>query len=134
MKRTLRIIIYTLILLLLKGDSNAYGQKIIEYSGDTLVAITPNQLETINSIIVERKYLVEELSIADEINELMDSTIKEQELIIKYGQNLLKGETEKHALEIQEQAYQLKSDYRKKLFSWTGVSLGFGLILGLLLK
>ena len=134
MKRTLRIIIYALILLLLKGDSNVYGQKIIEYSGDTLIAITPGQLEIVNSIIVEREYLIEELSVADEINKLMDSTIKEQEQVIKYNQTLLRGETEKHALEIQEQAYQLKSDYRGKLFSWTSVSLGFGMILGLLLK
>lgn len=134
MKRILRVIIYVLILFLFKGDSNAYGQKIIEYSGDTLVAITQEQLGTINSIIVEREYLIEELSLADEMNELMDSMIKEQEEIIKYGQRLLKDETEKHVLEIQDQAYQLKSEYRGKLFSWASVSLGFGLILGLLLK
>lgn len=134
MKRVWRIIIYILILFLFKGDSNLYSQRIIKYSGDTLIAITPEQLGSINSIIIEREYLLEELEIIDEMNKLMDSTIIEQNKIIRYGQDILRKENEKHELEIQEQAYQLKREYSGKLFSWTGISLGFGLVLGLLLK
>lgn len=128
MKRVLMYIICLILLLLLRGDSNLYCQNIIEYKGDTLITITPQNLATINSIIVEREYLEEELYILSELNDLKDSTISEQESIIKFGQNQLLRTEERHALEIQTEAYS----WRRKVYTWSGISAALGLILGIL--
>ena len=134
MKRIMKIILCLLILLFLKGDSCAiYGQKIIEDNGDTLILITPANVQTMNSIIIERQYLIEEILLMSELNEVKDSLIKDQGEIIKIGQNILKEEKDKHSLEIQEQAISLKASYKRDLEKWVSISGIIGLILGILL-
>ena len=128
MRRVLKYIICLILLLLLRGDSNLYCQNIIEYKGDTLITITPQNLATINSIIVERDYLEEELYVLSELNDLKDSTILEQESIIKFGQDQLRVAEEKHSLEIQKEAYT----WRRRVYTWSGISAGIGLVLGIL--
>lgn len=126
-------ILCLLILLLLRGDSNAYGQRIIEYDGDTLVALTLENVHTVNSIITEREYLIEEVSVLSELNEVKDTMILELEELVEYGQNIIKTEKEKHSLEIQEQSIALKKEKRKAIFSYSGLSLGLGFLLGIIL-
>lgn len=128
----MKIILCLLILLLLRCDS-VFGQKIIEYNGDTVITITPENVRTMNSIIVEREYLIDELCVLSELNEIKDSLIKDQEEIIKIGKTIIKEEKDKHDLEIQKQAVELNSSYKKKLNKWVSISGIVGLILGILL-
>ena len=56
MKIALKIIICSVILLLFNTRTQA--QSIVEIDGDTLVLITRENVNTINSIITEREYLM----------------------------------------------------------------------------
>ena len=129
MKRGIKLILCLIILLFFKGDSNLYGQRIIEYKGDTLIVITPQNVATMNSIIVERNYLEKEVFILNDLNVLKDSTIKEQQKIILITEESLLQTKKKNELVIQEQAYT----WKKRVWTWSGVSAAAGLILGILL-
>ena len=129
MKRGIRLILCLIILLFFKGSGYLYGQRIIEYKGDTLIVITPQNVATMNSIIVERNYLEEEVSILNSLNILKDSTIKEQQQIILIAEESLLQTKKKNELAIQEQAYT----WKKKTYTWSGISAAAGLILGVLL-
>lgn len=52
----------------------SYSQEIIEYKGDTAVVISPENLKTINSIIVEHESTLKELDLYKE-SLLVDSAI-----------------------------------------------------------
>lgn len=123
-------LIVCLIVLLFFNKSNVFGQKIIEYRGDTLIVITPQNVATINSIIVERNYLEKEISVLNDLNLLKDSMIYDQKLIIATADESLVQMKKKNELVIQKQAYS----YKKKVWTWSGISASFGLILGILLS
>lgn len=129
MKRRLVLILSLVIFLFIIDSNPIFGQKIIEYKGDTLIVITPQNVKTMNSIIVERNYLEKEVSILNEINLLKDSTILEQEKIIQTNQESLLQIKDKNNLIIQEQAYS----WKKKAWKWSGVSAVAGIILGIIL-
>ena len=61
------------------------SQEIVKYKNDTLIMITPNNLKTINSIIVDRDFLEKELNLSNQIKFQKDSIIKlkTKELTIK---------------------------------------------------
>lgn len=68
----------------------SFSQEIIEYNGDTLIAITPKDLGTINSIIVDYELtqkelnLYKELSVVDSVTICAkDSIIREKDLILR---------------------------------------------------
>lgn len=69
---------------------SSYSQEIIEYKGDTLVAITQKDLVTINSIIVDYEYTQKELDYYKDLSVVdsalicaKDSIISEKDLILK---------------------------------------------------
>ncbi len=128
----MKIILCLVSLLLLKGDLS-YGQKIIEYKGDTVVLITQENVQTMNSIIVEREYLIEEVSILTELCNVKDSVISDQDEVIKVGQSIIVEQREKHNLEIQKQATDLKLSKKKAIKTWSSITAVIGLILGFLL-
>ena len=129
MKRKLKLILCLMVLLFFKGNNFIFGQRIIEYKGDTLIVITPQNVATMNSIIVERDYLEKEVFILNDLNILKDSTIKEQKQIISFTEESLLQTKAKNELVIQEQAYT----WKKRVWTWSGVSATVGLILGILL-
>lgn len=118
-----------MVLLFFKGNNFIFGQRIIEYKGDTLIVITPQNVATMNSIIVERDYLEKEVFILNDLNILKDSTIKEQKQIISFTEESLLQTKAKNELVVQEQAYT----WKKRVWTWSGVSATVGLILGILL-
>lgn len=68
----------------------SYSQELIEYNGDTLVAITRKELGTINSIIVDYELTQKELGFYKELSlvdsatiSLKDSIILEKDLVLK---------------------------------------------------
>lgn len=54
---------YILLVILMITSILSYSQEVIEYKGDTLVAITPQNLKTINTIITEYEFTKEELNL-----------------------------------------------------------------------
>lgn len=132
MKRNIKIFGCFLVMCLFKGDS-CYSQKIIEYEGDTLVALSLDNVKTINSIITEREYLIEELELLSEESQLKDSIIQDQEEIIREGQKILRTELEKCETSAVLAEKEHKKEKRKSIISWASGSLGFGILLGLLL-
>jgi hypothetical protein len=69
---------------------SSYSQEIIEYKGDTLIAITQKDLVTINSIIVDYEYTQKELDYYKDLSVVdsalicaKDSIILEKDLILK---------------------------------------------------
>ena len=128
MKRKLKLILCLMVLLFFKGNNFIFGQRIIEYKGDTLIVITPQNVATMNSIIVERDYLEKEVFILNDLNILKDSTIKEQKQIISFTEESLLQTKAKNKLVVQEQAYT----WKKRVWTWSGVSATVGLILGIL--
>ena len=81
---------YILLVILMLVSLASFSQEIIEYNGDTLIAITPKDLGTINSIIVDYELtqkelnLYKELSIVDSVTICAkDSIIREKDLILR---------------------------------------------------
>lgn len=128
MRIILRLILIT-ILLFFNYNSSVLGQKIIEYKGDTLIVITPQNVVTMNSIIVEKNYLEKEVSILNDLNSLKDSTIQKQKQVILITEESLLQTRIKNELVIQEQVYE----WKKKVYTWSGISVSIGLILGILI-
>ena len=128
MRSRIKLILCLIILLFFKGTS-LFGQKIIEYRGDTLVVISPHNVTTMNSIIVERNYLEKEVLLLDSLNTLKDSTILEQKQIIKMNEESLLKTNEKNNLIIQELAY----NWKKKAWTQSSFFAIGGIILGVLL-
>ena len=130
MKRSLKLILCLIIALFSFGNTNLFGQKIVEYKGDTLIVVTPKNVATINSIIVEREYLIEEIDILSTLVSVKDSIIMDQSDIIKISQESLL-ETKKHNdLVIQEQAVT----WKKEVWKWSGISAGIGILIGILIS
>ena len=65
---------FILFIILLLVSTLSYSQEIIEYNGDTLVAITQKDLVTINSIIVDYEYTQKELGYYKNLS-LVDSVL-----------------------------------------------------------
>lgn len=128
MRNRIKLILCLIILLFFKGTS-LFGQKIIEYKGDTMIVISPHNVMTMNSIIVERNYLEKEVLLLDSLNTLKDSTILEQKQIIKMNEESLLKTNEKNNLIIQELAY----NWKRKAWTQSGFFAIGGIILGVLL-
>ena len=130
MKRFLKLILCLTIVLFSCGNTNLFGQKIIEYKGDTLIVITPKNIATINSIIVEREYLIDEVDILSNMVSIKDSIITDQSNIIRVNQESLIAAKKQHNLVIQEQAVT----WKKEVWKWSGISAGIGVLVGILIS
>ena len=111
------------------------SQEIVKYKNDTLIMITPNNLKTINSIIVDRDFLEKELNLSNQIKFQKDSIIKlkTKELTIKDSiidsfNNIVFLKDE----QIENIRVENKKEKRKKIS--VGIGSGdLGLLLGLLI-
>ena len=117
------------LLMFLCPQSNIFGQKIIECGKDTFITISPQNLATINSIIVERDYLQEELEIMISLNNLKDLTIADQKEIIKSKEESINQSKKYNSLVLQDKEFL----WKKRTITWAGISATFGLILGILI-
>ena len=126
----MKLILCLIITLFSFGNTNLFGQKIIEYKGDTLIVITPKNVATMNSIIIEREYLIEEVDILSTLVSVKDSIIMDQSDIIKISQESLLETKKRHNLVIQEQAVT----WKKEVWKWSGISAGIGILVGILIS
>ena len=111
------------------------SQEIVKYKNDTLIMITPNNLKTINSIIVDRDFLEKELNLSNQIKFQKDSIIKlkTKELTIKDSiidsfNNIVFLKDE----QIENIRVENKKEKRKKISVGIGSGV-LGLLLGLLI-
>lgn len=107
------------------------GQEIIEHKGDTLIAISPTDLRTINCIIIDFENTKDQLDLYKRI-------VKEDSLLINNKDSILVVQsqimTKKENYYINT-AMSLQNDLKKekkKRKIWTGILSGVAAVLGIL--
>ena len=106
-------IIYCLLLSLF-FITKGYSQEIIEHRGDTMIVISPENLKTINSIIVD-------LESSEKIIKLQGDIIKEDSIkaanldsIISYQSMMMRKKDDYYVNSIQALENSLKKEKRKR--------------------
>ena len=134
-KNIIKKILFEKILLVFLYPILGASQEIVKYKNDTLIMITPNNLKTINSIIVDRDFLEKELNLSNQIKFQKDSIIKlkTKELTIKDSiidsfNNIVFLKDE----QIENIRVENKKEKRKKISVGIGSGV-LGLLLGLLI-
>lgn len=109
----------------------ANSQGIIEYKGDTLITITPNNLKTINCIITDFELTKKEVSVYKNLVYQDSLLIKDKDSIISRKDSIIsKKETYYNNL-VSELNNNLKKEKNKKTL-WTSILGGVAVILGIL--
>ena len=107
------------------------AQEIVEHKGDTLITITPKNLKTINSIIVDLENSKEIIGIQERMI-FEDSIIKiQKDSIINYQREIQLKKDDYYINSIQGLQDSLKKEKRKKKL-WTGILGSVAVILGAL--
>lgn len=123
-------LIYILLLFLLPM-MKVGAQEIVEHKGDTLITITPENLKTINSIIVDLENSKEIIGIQEKMI-FEDSIIKiQKDSIINYQREIQLKKDDYYINSIQGLQDSLKKEKRKKKL-WTGILGSVAVILGAL--
>lgn len=107
------------------------GQEIIEHNGDTLITITPGEVKTMNSIIVDLERSKDIISLQKKII-LEDSivTVKKDSIMVVQKELQLKKE-DYYISSIQGLEKSLKKEKRKRKI-WAGILGSVAVILGVL--
>lgn len=112
--------------------STINSQEVVEYKGDTVVIISPGNLRTINSIIVEHEYNKKELQLYKEIS-LVDSVlISSKDSIIKNQIIIMNRKEDYYTKSINNLEKSLKKEKRKRHL-FTGILSGVAVFLGILI-
>lgn len=126
MKNLIYILLLSLLPMMKVG-----AQEIVEHKGDTLITITPENLKTINSIIVDLENSKEIIGIQEKMI-FEDSIIKiQKDSIINYQRKIQLKKDDYYINSIQGLQDSLKKEKRKKKL-WTGILGSVAVILGAL--
>lgn len=126
MKNLIYILLLSLLPMMKVG-----AQEIVEHKGDTLITITPKNLKTINSIIVDLENSKEIIGIQERMI-FEDSIIKiQKDSIINYQREIQLKKDDYYINSIQGLQDSLKKEKRKKKL-WTGILGSVAVILGAL--
>ena len=113
---------FILFVILLFVSVVSYSQQIIEYNGDTLVAITQKDLTTINSIIVDYEYTQKELGYYKNLSQVDSATISALDSII-IEKDIMFKKKEDYYIELNN-SIQTTLKREKKKYQIAGYSLG----------
>lgn len=119
-------------------SQNTYPSKLV-IENDTIVAITPLQLNYINKLIAEKNFLYRQNQILQDINLLKDSTIYNLNLNLSYYQDIYNiTEVQLSNLNLQLKAQKSlaaldRKKYKKTKWVIGGVSIGVGVLIGFLI-
>lgn len=113
---------FILFVILLFVSVVSYSQQIIEYNGDTLVAITQKDLTTINSIIVDYEYTQKELGYYKNLSQVDSATISALDSII-VEKDIMFKKKEDYYIELNNSIQTTLKRERKK-YQIAGYSLG----------
>ena len=107
------------------------AQEIVEHKGDTLITITPNNLKTRNSIIVDLENSKEIIDLQDKII-LEDSIIKlKKDSIINYQWDIQNKRDDYYIRSIQGLEESIEKEKRKKK-TWVGILSSVAVVIGIL--
>lgn len=123
MKKYILFIIFFFIAVL-----NSFSQEVIEYKGDTVIAISQNDLKTINSIIVEYEYTVKELDLRKQ-QFLVDSALLIAKDSIILEKDFILAKKEKYYVNLNEELHKSLEREKKKCRNIvTGTTIGAGAV------
>jgi hypothetical protein len=106
----------------------SYSQEIIEYNGDTLIAISQRDLRTINTIIVEHEYNLKELDLRKQQN-LVDSVSLALKDSIIVEKNLILAKKEEYYVDLNSSLLKdLEREKKKYRRLVTGTTVGAGAV------
>lgn len=107
--------------------SLAYGQKKIVLEGDTLIAITPKELVTVNKIIVDLEHTKKQVALQDTMIHLDSLELCMKDSIIE-TQRIKEVKLNSYW---NDQITMEKKKRKKSIFWSSGIGITVGLILGL---
>ena len=107
--------------------SMAWGQKKIVLEGDTLIAITPKELVTINKIIVDLEHTKKQVALQDTMIRLDSLELCMKDSIIE-TQRIKEVKLNSYW---NDQITMEKKKRKKSIFWSSGIGITVGLILGL---
>lgn len=107
--------------------SLAYGQKKIVLEGDTLIAITPKELATVNKIIVDLEHTKKQVALQDTMIRLDSLELCMKDSIIE-TQRIKEVKLNSYW---NDQITMEKKKRKKSIFWSSGIGVTVGLILGL---
>lgn len=107
--------------------SLAYGQKKIVLEGDTLIAITPKELVTVNKIIVDLEHTKKQVALQDTMIRLDSLELCMKDSIIE-TQRIKEVKLNSYW---NDQITMEKKKRKKSIFWLSGIGITVGLILGL---
>ena len=117
---------FILFVILLFVSVVSYSQQIIEYKGDTLVAITQEDLITINSVIVDYEYTQKELGYYKHLSKVDSATIKAMDSII-VEKDIMFKKKENYYIDLNNSIQTTLKRERKK-YQIVGYSLGAAVV------
>lgn len=123
-------IIYCLLLSLF-FITKGYSQEIIEHRGDTMIVISPENLKTINSIIIDLESSKEVIKLQKDI--IFEDSLKMNNLdsIITFQSVMMRKKDDYYVNSIENLEKSLRKEQRKKKFL-TGTLGGVAVILGII--
>lgn len=107
--------------------SMAWGQKKIVLEGDTLIAITPKELVTVNKIIVDLEHTKKQVALQDTMMRLDSLELCMKDSIIE-TQRIKEVKLNSYW---NDQITMEKKKRKKSIFWSSGIGITVGLILGL---
>ena len=123
MKKYILFIIFFFIAVL-----NSFSQEVIEYKGDTVIAISQNDLKTINSIIVEYEYTVKELDLRKQ-QFLVDSALLIAKDSIILEKDFILAKKEEYYVNLNEELHKsLEREKKRYRNIVTGTTIGAGAV------
>ena len=117
---------FILFVILLFVSVVSYSQQIIEYKGDTLVAITQKDLITINSVIVDYEYTQKELDYYKQLSKVDSATIRAKDSII-VEKDIMFRKKENYYIDLNN-SIQTTLKREKKKYQIAGYSLGAAVV------
>ena len=117
---------FILFVILLFVSVVSYSQQIIEYKGDTLVAITQKDLITINSVIVDYEYTQKELDYYKQLSKVDSATIRAKDSII-VEKDIMFKKKENYYIDLNNSIQTTLKRERRK-YQIAGYSLGAAVV------
>ena len=123
-------LVYCLLLSLVSW-SGLYSQEIIEHRGDTMIVISPNNLKTINSIIIDLESSKEIIKLQRGI--ISEDSVKMNNLdsIISYQSIMIRKKDDYYINSIKNLEKNLRAEKRRKTL-WTSILGSVAVILGVI--
>lgn len=123
-------LVYCLLLSLVLWNG-LYSQEIIEHRGDTMIVISPNNLKTINSIIIDLESSKEIIKLQRGI--ISEDSVKMNNLdsIISYQSIMMRKKDDYYINSIKNLEKNLRAEKRRKTL-WTSILGSVAVILGVI--